>query len=204
MTTRQTPVYVYGILAGSRRGRVSPTGVEGSPVRTVEHGDLAALVSDLDGRRAGRGARGARALARARRRVGERDRAAGPVRDRDGGRPRRARAAPRAERRAARRRCWSELAGRVQLTSRATTTRSGCCAAWCRSPAVAALRERVTGLSERPGTTTASAWASSSRPRSSAAARGRCARTRRLEPLAVADARGGQSARGRRLQRSRS
>jgi gas vesicle protein GvpL/GvpF len=41
-------VYVYGVLRDSERGAVSASGVESSDVRTVRHGGLAALVSDLD------------------------------------------------------------------------------------------------------------------------------------------------------------
>jgi hypothetical protein len=40
-------VYVYGILTASDADAVSVDGVSGAPVRTVVHGDLAALVSDL-------------------------------------------------------------------------------------------------------------------------------------------------------------
>jgi hypothetical protein len=40
-------VYVYGVLSGADRARVSVGGVEGEEVRTVEHAGLAALVSTL-------------------------------------------------------------------------------------------------------------------------------------------------------------
>ena len=42
-------VYVYGIIAADDAASVSHTGVEGSPVRTIREGELAALVSDLAG-----------------------------------------------------------------------------------------------------------------------------------------------------------
>lgn len=41
-------VYVYGILSASADGAISEAGVNGARVRTVEHAELAALVSDLD------------------------------------------------------------------------------------------------------------------------------------------------------------
>jgi Gas vesicle synthesis protein GvpL/GvpF len=43
----QQSVYVYGVLSGADRPRVSISGVEGADVRTVEHAGLAALVSTL-------------------------------------------------------------------------------------------------------------------------------------------------------------
>jgi hypothetical protein len=42
-------VYVYGIIRASDADSVSDSGVEGSPVRTIDDGDLAALVSDVAG-----------------------------------------------------------------------------------------------------------------------------------------------------------
>jgi hypothetical protein len=42
-------VYVYGVLTAGDGAAISATGVEGAAVRTVEHGPLAALVSDVDG-----------------------------------------------------------------------------------------------------------------------------------------------------------
>ena len=42
-------IYVYGVLRRGRRADVAAAGVEQAPVRGVEHGDLVALVSDLDG-----------------------------------------------------------------------------------------------------------------------------------------------------------
>jgi hypothetical protein len=42
-------VYVYGILSRSDARGLPVAGVKGSSVRTVAHGELAALVSDLDG-----------------------------------------------------------------------------------------------------------------------------------------------------------
>jgi hypothetical protein len=43
------PVYVYGVLAAADAASLTITGVEGSPVRAVQSGDLAALVSDVAG-----------------------------------------------------------------------------------------------------------------------------------------------------------
>jgi Gas vesicle synthesis protein GvpL/GvpF len=42
-------VYVYGVLSASDAAALPVAGVKGSSVRTVAHGELAALVSDLDG-----------------------------------------------------------------------------------------------------------------------------------------------------------
>jgi hypothetical protein len=42
-------IYVYGVLRRGRRADVAAAGVEQAPIRGVEHGDLVALVSDLDG-----------------------------------------------------------------------------------------------------------------------------------------------------------
>jgi Gas vesicle synthesis protein GvpL/GvpF len=41
-------VYVYGVLSGSDQTAVSAGGVEGAEVRTIEHAGLAALVSTLE------------------------------------------------------------------------------------------------------------------------------------------------------------
>jgi hypothetical protein len=49
MSQGEGTVYVYGVLSSSHRAPVSTTGVEGSPVRTVDHNGLSALVSDLRG-----------------------------------------------------------------------------------------------------------------------------------------------------------
>jgi gas vesicle protein GvpL/GvpF len=48
VTDTAAPVYVYGIVLAADTGALSVSGVNGSPVRTVAHGELAALVSDLD------------------------------------------------------------------------------------------------------------------------------------------------------------
>lgn len=42
-------VYVYGIIRAADADAVSNTGIEGSPVRTIGDGELAALVSDVAG-----------------------------------------------------------------------------------------------------------------------------------------------------------
>lgn len=41
-------VYVYAVIPASERARVPDAGVAGARVRTVEHGGVAAIVSDLD------------------------------------------------------------------------------------------------------------------------------------------------------------
>jgi hypothetical protein len=41
-------VYVYGVLPASEQASLPDAGVAGARVRTVEHGDLAAIVSDLE------------------------------------------------------------------------------------------------------------------------------------------------------------
>jgi hypothetical protein len=41
-------VYVYGVVPASERASVPDAGVAGAEVRTVEHGGLAAIVSDLE------------------------------------------------------------------------------------------------------------------------------------------------------------
>ena len=47
MTDAEGAVYVYGILRSTEAGAISANGVDASPVRSVEHGALAALVSDV-------------------------------------------------------------------------------------------------------------------------------------------------------------
>ena len=49
MTEDDAALYVYGIVAASDPAGISATGVKGSAVRTVEHGDIAALVSEIEG-----------------------------------------------------------------------------------------------------------------------------------------------------------
>ncbi len=49
MTGDEGTVYVYGILPASEQDTLSVSGVKSSGVRTVRHGDLAALVSDFEG-----------------------------------------------------------------------------------------------------------------------------------------------------------
>jgi len=48
VTDAEPTLYVYGVLPASERRAVTVAGVEDSGVRTVRHGELAALVSDLD------------------------------------------------------------------------------------------------------------------------------------------------------------
>jgi hypothetical protein len=49
VTDAERAVYVYGVLRAAERESAAATGVTGASVRTVEHGELAALVSDLEG-----------------------------------------------------------------------------------------------------------------------------------------------------------
>lgn len=49
MTGAEGSVYVYGVLSSSDARGLSVAGVKGSSVRTVVHGELAAMVSDLEG-----------------------------------------------------------------------------------------------------------------------------------------------------------
>jgi Gas vesicle synthesis protein GvpL/GvpF len=139
-------VYVYGVLAATDAGSISAEGVEGSAVRSVQEGDLAALVSDVRG-----GALAAAREVRAHWRVLDSACARAtviPVRFgtvMDGDRAVRDQLlAPNAERLGA---LLRELEGRVQVTVKGTygedALLSGVVAA---SPAVAALRERLRGL----------------------------------------------------------
>jgi Gas vesicle synthesis protein GvpL/GvpF len=144
-------VYVYGVLAAADAASLTTTGVEGAPVRAVESGDLAALVSDVAG-----GALAAAREVRAHWRVLEaasRQTTVLPVRfgtvmeDDDAVRERLLAAG--ADRLTA---LLQELTGKVQLTVRGTyggdallrSVVSG-------SPRIAALRERVRDLPEAAG-----------------------------------------------------
>jgi hypothetical protein len=49
VTGAEGAVYVYGVLPAAEQEAAKTPGVTGASVRTVEHGELAALVSDLDG-----------------------------------------------------------------------------------------------------------------------------------------------------------
>ena len=180
-------VYVYGIIAATDAASVSHTGVEGSPVRAIREGDLAALVSDLAG-----GALAAAREVRAHWRVLEAASAQasilpvrfGTVMDDDAAVQKQLLAA-NAERLQA---LLKELTGRVQVGVKGNYQQDqllrGVVAA---SPTVAALRRRIEGLSEaasyydriRLGELVA---AEVERRRENDAARARA----RLEPLAVA------------------
>ena len=48
MTDAEGAVYVYGVLRAAEQEAATATGVTGASVRSVEHGELAALVSDLE------------------------------------------------------------------------------------------------------------------------------------------------------------
>ena len=180
-------VYVYGIIAAADAASVSHTGVEGSPVRTIREGDLAALVSDLAG-----GALAAAREVRAHWRVLEAASAEAtvlPVRFgtvmEDDAAVREQLLTANAERLQA---LMKELTGRVQVGVKGNYQQDellrGVVAA---SPTVAALRARIEGLSEaasyydriRLGELVA-AEVERQREEDAAFARGR------LEPLAVA------------------
>jgi hypothetical protein len=144
-------VYVYGVVAGADAASVSHTGVEGSPVRTVSEGDLAALVSDVAG-----GALAAAREVRAHWRVLEAVSAQatvlpvrfGTVMDDDAA-VREQLLAANAERLAA---LLKELTGRVQVAVKGTYQRDellrGVVAA---SPKIAALRKRIESLPDDAG-----------------------------------------------------
>jgi gas vesicle protein GvpL/GvpF len=139
-------VYVYGVVAAADAGSISTAGVEGSEVRPVKHGALAALVSDVRG-----GALAAAREVRAHWRVLDRACAQatvipvrfGTVMEGDDA-VRDLLLAANAERLGA---LLGELEGRVQVTVKGAYAEdallSGVVAG---SPAVAALRERLRGL----------------------------------------------------------
>lgn len=144
-------VYVYGVLSGSDQAGVSVGGVEEAPVRTVEHAGLAALVSTLE----------ADALAAARevrahwRVLEEASKSAtvlpvrfGTVMEGDDA-VRERLLEPNAGRLTE---LLGELAGRVQLNVKGDYDEELLLREVVRaSPAVAALRERLEGLSEAAG-----------------------------------------------------
>lgn len=145
------PVYVYGVLAAADAASLTSTGVEGSPVRTVQSGDLAALVSDVAG-----GALAAAREVRAHWRVLE---AASeqttvlPVRFgtvmEDDDAVREQLLAGGAERLNA---LLQQLAGRVQLTVRGSYDENALLrSVIARTPGIVSLRERVRALPEDAG-----------------------------------------------------
>lgn len=144
-------VYVYGVLAAADAASLTTTGVEGAPVRTVQSGDLAALVSDVAG-----GALAAAREVRAHWRVLEAVSAQTtvlPVRFgtvlEDDGAVRGLVLDDGAERLTA---LLQELDGRVQLTVRGAYVGDALLReVVAASPQVAALRERVHGLPEAAG-----------------------------------------------------
>jgi Gas vesicle synthesis protein GvpL/GvpF len=144
-------VYVYGVVAAADAASISHTGVEGSPVRTVSEGDLAALVSDVAG-----GALAAAREVRAHWRVLEAVSAQAtvlPVRFgtvmEDDDAIRTQLLAANGERLSA---LLKELAGRVQVAVKGNYRQDellrGVVAA---SPTVAALRKRIESLPEDAG-----------------------------------------------------
>ena len=145
------PVYVYGVLAAADAASLTTTGVEGSPVRAVQSGDIAALVSDVAG-----GALAAAREVRAHWRVLEAVSAQttvlpvrfGTVMEDDDAVCEQL-LAPGAERLTA---LLQELDGRVQLTVRGTYAEDALLRdVVAGSPAIATLRERVRGVSEQAG-----------------------------------------------------
>jgi Gas vesicle synthesis protein GvpL/GvpF len=141
-------VYVYGIIAAADAASMAHTGVEGSPVRTIDEGDLAALVSDVAG-----GALAAAREVRAHWRVLEAASAQAtvlPVRFgtvmEDDAAVREQLLTSNAERLQA---LLQELTGRVQVGVKGTYQQDellrGVVAT---SPTVAALRKRIEGLPE--------------------------------------------------------
>jgi hypothetical protein len=149
--TSDANVYVYGVLSGSEQAAVSVGGVEDAEVRTVEHAGLAALVSTLE----------ADSLAAAKevrnhwRVLEEASKSAtvlpvrfGTVMEGDAA-VRERLLAPNAERLSE---LLGELAGRVQLNVKGDYDEDRLLREVVReSPAIAALRERVAGLSETAG-----------------------------------------------------
>jgi hypothetical protein len=144
-------VYVYGVLAGADAPNVSADGVEQAHVRTVEHAGLAALVSTLEGDELA-AAREVRAHWRV---LEDASKSATvlPVRFGtvlEGDRAVRERLLePNAERLTE---MLDELAGRVQLNVRGDYDEDRLLREVVRtSPQVAALRDRVSGLSDTAG-----------------------------------------------------
>ena len=144
-------VYVYGVMPASERASVPDAGVAGAQVRTVEHGGLAAIVSDLDD-----GSLVAAREVRAHWRVVEAVAAVAtvlPVRFAtvlagDGDVVNEL-LAPQAERLTA---LLASLAGRVQLAVKGEYDEDALLREVVRdTPSVKALRERVQGLPEAAG-----------------------------------------------------
>jgi hypothetical protein len=144
-------VYVYGVVAAADAASISHTGVEGSPVRSVSEGDLAALVSDVAG-----GALAAAREVRAHWRVLEAVSAQAtilPVRFgtvmTDDEAVRTELLAANAEHLAA---LLKELAGRVQLVVKGIYQQDELLrGVVAESPKVAALRKRIEGLPDDAG-----------------------------------------------------
>jgi gas vesicle protein GvpL/GvpF len=144
-------VYVYGVVPASERASVPDAGVAGAEVRTVEHGEVAAIVSDLE-----EGSLVAAREVRAHWRVVEAASSAAtvlPVRFATVLAGDRAVVtellAPQAERLSA---LLRSLAGRVQLAVKGEYDEQALLQEVVRdTPAVKALRERVQALSEAAG-----------------------------------------------------
>jgi hypothetical protein len=149
--TEAGAVYVYGVLRAAEYEAAAATGVAGASVRSVEHGELAALVSDLEG-----GAMMAAREVRAHWRVVEAaSEAATLIPIRFGTAMANDRAvidellAPQAERLTAMLRA---LGGRVQLGVKGEYDEDALLREVVRAtPAVKALRERVSTLPEAAG-----------------------------------------------------
>jgi hypothetical protein len=151
VTDGDSAVYVYGILRASDAAAVSVEGVSGAPVRVIAHGDVAALVSDLDS-----DTLSAAREVRAHWRVLEeaaRDATVLPVRfgtvmERDGA----VREGVLARNEQQIGALLSELAGRVQLTVKGTYDEPSLLReVVAQSPQIAALRERTRSVSEQAG-----------------------------------------------------
>jgi hypothetical protein len=144
-------VYVYGVLSGSDQAGISVAGVEEAKVRTIEHAGLAALVSTLevDELAAAREVRAHwRVLEEASKSATVLPVRFGTVMDGDAA-VRERLLEPNAARLTE---LLGELAGRVQLNVKGDYDEERLLREVVReSPPVAALRERVQGLSESAG-----------------------------------------------------
>jgi gas vesicle protein GvpL/GvpF len=147
----EATLYVYGVLPVSGQGEVSVTGVEDAGVRAVRQGELAALVSDLEG-----GALTAAKEVRAHWRVLEEASARATVLPVRFGTVMESESAvrdqllePNAERLAA---LLRELDGRVQLSVKGEYDRERLLRAVVgESPAIAAMREQLRTVPEDAG-----------------------------------------------------
>jgi gas vesicle protein GvpL/GvpF len=151
VTDGASAVYVYGILRASDAGALSVEGVSGAPVRVIAHGDLAAVVSDLDSDTLS-AAREVRAHWRVLEKAAK-DATVLPVRfgtvlEGDGAVREGVLARNEQEIGA----LLGELAGRIQLSVKGSYDESALLrAVVTQSPAIAALRERTRAIPEQAG-----------------------------------------------------